>query len=161
MDGFKVGVAWQGDPRHSNDKNRSFRLEDLAPWPGSWRRPHLLQPSGPGSEQVATAGVPVIFPNDGHDESWGDTAAIISKLDLVVAPDTAIAHVAGALGKPTWVALPEPAEWRWMVGREDSPWYPGHHRLFRQSSPGDWPACSAAWRRPSPSWSTGRDPGVR
>ena len=67
----------------------------------------------------------------------GDTAALISQLDLVVTVDTAVAHVAGALGKPVWVLLSEPADWRWLTGSEDSPWYPTA-RLFRQKRHGDW-----------------------
>jgi hypothetical protein len=66
-----------------------------------------------------------------------DTAAIMQHLDLVISPDTAIAHLAGSLGVTVWLALPAVAEWRWMIDREDSPWYPTM-TLFRQSSPGDW-----------------------
>ncbi len=66
-----------------------------------------------------------------------DTAALIKNLDLVIAPDTAVAHLAGALGVPAWTALPFTPYWRWMLGRTDSPWYPTM-RLFRQSAPGDW-----------------------
>ena len=68
---------------------------------------------------------------------FSDTAALIENLDLVISVDTAVAHLAGALGKPVWTLLPFSPDWRWMLNREDSPWYPTM-RLFRQSEPGDW-----------------------
>jgi ADP-heptose:LPS heptosyltransferase len=68
---------------------------------------------------------------------FADTAALMQSLDLVISVDTAIAHLAGALGRPVWILLSSPAEWRWLRGRDDSPWYPSA-RLFRQSVPGEW-----------------------
>jgi ADP-heptose:LPS heptosyltransferase len=68
---------------------------------------------------------------------FGETAAVISELDLVITIDTAVAHLAGSLGKPVWLLLPYASDWRWMLDREDTPWYPGM-RLFRQKRPGDW-----------------------
>jgi hypothetical protein len=73
-----------------------------------------------------------------HFKDFGDTAWAIERLDLVITVDTAVAHLAGAMGKPTWVLLPCIPEWRWLLDREDSPWYPGVMRLFRQSSLGAW-----------------------
>ena len=73
----------------------------------------------------------------GRLTDWGETAAAVSQLDLVITVDTAVAHLAGALGIPVWVMLPHAPDWRWMLGREDSPWYAGM-RLFRQQRPGDW-----------------------
>ena len=74
----------------------------------------------------------------GHEqEDFADTAALIDQLDLVVTVDTSVAHLAGALGKETWVLLPFSADWRWLESRDDSPWYP-NMRLFRQSSAGEW-----------------------
>jgi ADP-heptose:LPS heptosyltransferase len=72
-----------------------------------------------------------------HIRDWGDTAALIEALDLVVTVDTAVAHLAGALGRPVWVLVPFAPDWRWLLGRSDSPWYPTL-RLFRQPEPGDW-----------------------
>jgi hypothetical protein len=96
---------------------------------------------GAGREQLGAAGAPAVTElGDGVDEAAGafmDTAAVLRNLDLVVSADTALAHLAGALGAPTWVALSAAANWRWLQGREDSPWYPTL-RLFRQSQPGDW-----------------------
>jgi len=71
-------------------------------------------------------------------EDFADTAALIANLDVVISVDTSVAHVAAALGKPTWVLIPLVSDWRWMLGRTDSPWYPTL-RLFRQQTAGDWP----------------------
>jgi hypothetical protein len=68
---------------------------------------------------------------------FADTAAVVAQLDLVVSIDTAVAHLAGAMGKPVYILLPDPPSWRWLLDREDSPWYPTA-RLFRQRTPGDW-----------------------
>jgi hypothetical protein len=95
---------------------------------------------GFGSEQVATVDFPVLDLSGRLDEAAGafmDTAAVIRNLDLVVAPDTAVAHLAGALGTPVGLALQFSPDWRWLLKRDDSPWYPTMH-LFRQSTPGEW-----------------------
>ena len=95
---------------------------------------------GLGSEQTAGAGFSILDFSNRLDESAGpfmDTAAVIRNLDLVVSIDTSIAHLAGALGVPVFVALPLDSEWRWLRGREDSPWYPTM-RLFRQTVFGQW-----------------------
>ena len=93
---------------------------------------------GPAVGQIADAGFPLSSLGDGYQKGdWLDTAAIVSQLDLVISPDSSIAHLAGALAKPVWIALPRPAEWRWMRDRTDSPWYPTA-RLFRQDQLGDW-----------------------
>ena len=76
---------------------------------------------------------------------FSDTAAAVSVLDLVISVDTAVAHLAGALARPTWVLLPFVAEWRWLIGRDSSPWYPTA-RLFRQAVPGDWAGVIAGVR---------------
>ena len=96
---------------------------------------------GFGSEQIATVDFPVLDLSGRLDEVAGpfmDTAAVIRNLDLVVTADTAIAHLAGALGVPVWLALQFSPDWRWLQGRDDSPWYPTM-RLFRQTTFGEWP----------------------
>jgi hypothetical protein len=96
---------------------------------------------GPGSEQIRQVPFPVEDLASRLDETAGafvDTAAVMKNLDLVITSDTSIAHLAGALGVPVWVALSHIPDWRWLLEREDSPWYPTM-RLFRQTTPGDWP----------------------
>jgi Flp pilus assembly protein TadD len=133
-----VGIVWQGDPKHGSDHWRSFplaRFEPLAALPGV--RLVSLQ-VGPGSEQVGElAGrFPVVeLPGRGGGD-FDETAAIVAQLDLVIAPDTAVAHLAGGLGVPVWVPLSSATDWRWLVGRDDSPWYPTL-RLIRQARPDD------------------------
>lgn len=129
---LRVGLCWTGNPKHKNDRRRSippaffeelkevpgmtfFGLcPEVADWPCLDLRP-LLRPL----------------------VDFEDTAALIESLDLVITVDTAVAHLAGALGKPVWILLPYAADWRWLTRREDSPWYPSA-RLFRQSRAGDW-----------------------
>jgi len=143
VSGFKVGICWQGDPGHKNDRRRSVPLAQFAPLakvPGL-RLVNLQK--GSGSEQwTALAGHwPVVdLPGQAEEPSqaWVDTAALVCALDLVITVDTAVAHLAGALGVPVWVALPFSPDWRWLLGREDSPWYPTM-RLFRQTRHGHWP----------------------
>jgi tetratricopeptide (TPR) repeat protein len=141
IDGFKIGIAWQGSRDYRWDRQRSIPLAHFAPLarlPGV--RLVSLQ-KGFGSEQIATVDFPVLDLSGRLDEVAGpfmDTAAVIRSLDLVVSPDSVIAHLAGALGAPVWLALQFSAEWRWLLQRDDSPWYPTM-RLFRQTTFGEWP----------------------
>ncbi len=138
---FRIGVAWQGNPLNRIDRQRSFplaALEPLARIPGvrlvSLQKGEGLGQIGPLCDQVP---VDQIVPPGNDDRDLLDTAAAIGGLDLVVAPDSAVAHLAGGLGAPVWLALPRHPEWRWLAGRDDSPWYPTM-KLFRQSAAGDW-----------------------
>jgi tetratricopeptide (TPR) repeat protein len=135
--GFKIGMVWQGNPRLRKDRQRSVRLAQLAPLA---RLPGVqligLQ-YGPVHEQLAGVSAWNALDLGSRLETWVDTAAVLSQLDLVVTVDTAVAHLAGALGVPVWVALPFVPDWRWLLGREDSPWYPTM-RLFRQVERGSW-----------------------
>jgi len=140
--GFKIGIAWQGNPAVTGDRRRSFPLVDLAPL-ARLEGVHLFSlQKGPGAEQTSAhqGRVPVLDWSDRLDLTGAflDTAAVMQHLDLVIAPDSAIAHLAGALGVPVWVALSSAADWRWLLGRQDSPWYPTM-RLFRQTTLGNWP----------------------
>ena len=135
---LRVGIAWAGNPVHKNDRNRSMRLNQLAPLAAAGDIEfHSLQ-KGPAAAQPLqpSAGMKLIdFSADLTD--FAETAALIENLDLVICVDTAVAHLAGAMGKPVWVLLPFEPDWRWMLNRADSPWYPSM-RLFRQTTPGNW-----------------------
>jgi hypothetical protein len=142
IDGFKIAIAWQGSRDFSWDRWRSIPLAQFAPLarlPGV--RLISLQ-KGIGSEQIAAVDFPVLDLSERLDGVAGpfmDTAAVIQSVDLVVTSDTAVAHLAGVLGAPVWVALQYSPNWRWLLDRDDSPWYPTM-RLFRQTKFGDWPA---------------------
>jgi tetratricopeptide (TPR) repeat protein len=142
LKGFKVGIAWQGNPAYPGDRQRSIALDHFAALARVPGLQLIALQKGTGSKQLARlkSSMP-LHELPGLDEggnAFMDTAAVMTLLDLVISSDTVIAHLAGALGIPVWVALPYAADWRWLCGREDSPWYPSM-RLFRQGRPGDWP----------------------
>ncbi|NUB23973.1 tetratricopeptide repeat protein [Azospirillum brasilense] len=136
--GLRVGLVWAGNPRFPGDALRSPRLAGLRPVldvPGV--RFYGLQ-KGPGREDLDRVPMPSSFTDLGPDiADFADTAAIMANLDLVISSCTGPAHLAGALGVPVWVVLPHSPDWRWLLEREDSPWYP-NARLFRQTRVGDW-----------------------
>ncbi len=141
--GFRVGIAWQGSPRHAWDRHRSVSLEQFEPLARVEGVQLISLQKGVGSEQLpALEGrFPVVNLGDQFDEMAGpfmDTAAILANLDLVITIDSSLAHLAGAMGVPALLALTFTPDWRWLLGRPDSPWYPSL-RLFRQHQPGDWP----------------------
>ena len=140
--GVRIGLVWAGNPGHANDRHRSLP-------PGAAAR--LLRPIqriaaavprlrlvalqlGPRHGELVPLGIPHLA---AELPDFAATAALVSALDLVVTVDTAVAHLAGALGRPAWVMLPHAPDWRWQLVRSDSPWY-GALRLFRQPTPGDW-----------------------
>jgi tetratricopeptide (TPR) repeat protein/SAM-dependent methyltransferase len=141
LDGLRVGLVWKGSVTHDNDHNRSLPgLQTLAPL---WSLPgitFLSLQKGQAEDEATNPPPAQPISHLGSDiQDFGDTAAVVSLLDLVICVDTSIAHVAGALGKPVWVLLPAiGTDWRWLRKRTDSPWYPGVMRLFRQTTPGDW-----------------------
>lgn len=141
-DGYRVGIVWQGNPAGGIDRGRSYPLACAAPLarvPGvrliSLQRLHGLDQLGrlPPDMTVETLGDDL----DAGGDAFLDTAAVAMELDLIVTSDTAVAHLAGALGRPIWLVLRATPDWRWLLGRDDSPWYPTM-RLFRQAAPGDW-----------------------
>jgi tetratricopeptide (TPR) repeat protein len=154
--GFKIGIMWQGNPQHPSDHLRSVALSEFAPLasiPGvrliSLQARHgLFQlaelPKGMAVEELG----PVI--SDNPDGMW-EIAAVMASLDLVVAPDSAVVHLAGALGRPVWVALMADPDWRWLRGRDDGPWYPTM-RLFRQKKAGGWRVVFAAMAAALKEW---------
>lgn len=132
-----IGIAWSGDPTYRRDRVRSLRTEYLDPlFRVKGTVFYKLQKDMTSSTSFYRGeNAPVDLSSAIQD--FGDTAACIEHLDLVISVDTAVAHLAGAMGKPIWTLLPYVPDWRWMLDREDSPWYPTM-RLFRQPSPGDW-----------------------
>lgn len=133
----RIGLAWSGDPRHPNDRNRSMRLAELQPLLAMSAEFIVVQKDVREEDRAGLAAQPGIRQFDGRLRDFADTAALVNELDLVITVDTSIAHLAGALGKPVWILLCSNPDWRWMQDREDSPWYPTA-RLFRQNSAGDW-----------------------
>jgi tetratricopeptide (TPR) repeat protein len=140
--GFKVGIAWQGNPEFREDRQRSMPLACFAPLARVPGVQLISLQKVAGTKQLRDPGVrlSVLDLADRLDEEVGpfmDTAALIKNLDLIISSDTAVPHLAGALGVPVWVALPTIPDWRWLLDREDSPWYPTM-RLFRQCRYGHW-----------------------
>jgi Tfp pilus assembly protein PilF len=140
-DDLRVGLAWKGNPKFENDADRSLpglrTIESLGTVAGV--RFFSLQ-KGVGEDEAANPPPCLPVANLGPQlADFADTAAVVANLDLVICVDTAVAHLAGALGKDCWVLLPDyKTDWRWLDGRADSPWYPGVMRLFRQPRMGDW-----------------------
>ena len=138
---MKVGLVWKGNPRFENDADRSLPdLGTLVPLGEVAGACFFSLQNGRGEDEAAhpPAGLSIIDLAPAIDD-FSDTAAIVANLDLVISVDTAVAHLAGALGKPCWILLPDyKTDWRWLDAREDSPWYPGVVRLFRQQAMGDW-----------------------
>ena len=132
----RIGLVWSGNPVHGNDANRSLRLEKLLPLFHSGDAFVSLQKGVRESDKPALQAARLFDPTSDLGD-FADTAALISALDLVIAVDTSVAHLAAALGKPVWLMVPFAPDFRWLLGRDDSPWYPGM-RLFRQTRPGDW-----------------------
>jgi hypothetical protein len=129
--------VWAGSHTHKNDRNRSLNLDALAPLteiPGV----HFFSLQKGTTATVETPPKQTTWSDFTSElNDFADTAALVQNLDLVITVDTSVAHLAGAMGKPTWTLLAKRPEWRWMLDREDSPWYPTM-RLFRQSERGNW-----------------------
>jgi tetratricopeptide (TPR) repeat protein len=134
--GFKIGICWQGA---ASIANRSFPLARLAPISQMKDVRLISLQKGDGTAQIRSAGVEIEELGDDFDsgDAFLDCAAVMESLDLVITLDTSLAHLAGALGRPAWVALKFVPDWRWFLESAQSPWYP-QLRLFRQRAPGDW-----------------------
>jgi len=136
--GRTVAIAWAGASDHPNDHNRSLEAAALAPLlqvPGvRWLN---LQKGSDAAGFRARRGGPEVIALGDSLADFADTGAVLEVADLVITVDTALAHLAGAFGRPTWLLLPFAPDWRWMIDRPDSPWY-GSARLYRQPKPRDW-----------------------
>jgi hypothetical protein len=145
--GRRVGLVWSGKPSHKNDRNRSILFAQLKP---ILAHPGVtfvsLQREVRAADVAGLAQWPNLVRIEEALNDFADTAAVIEQLDLVIAVDTAVAHLAGALGKPVFVLISYIQDWRWLAGRTDSPWYPTA-RIFRQPAPGDWDSAIAAAAR--------------
>ncbi|MGA7972910.1 MAG: tetratricopeptide repeat protein [Pseudolabrys sp.] len=127
----RIGLAWSGNPNHLRDSERSIALEALLPLTALDASFVSVQKDVRAADASALAGRSDILQVGEHLKDFADTAALIAALDLVITVDTSVAHLAGALGKPVWLLLPYIPDWRWLLERETSPWYPTA-RLFRQ-----------------------------
>jgi hypothetical protein len=136
---LKIGLAWAGNPAMQNDRHRSIPLEFLRPLlahaGATFYSLQVKQGQASGPEPVESR----LADLSPYIRDYADTAALAGQLDLVISVDTSVAHLAGALGRPVWLLLSYAPDWRWLLGRADSPWYPTM-RLFRQPRPGDWTA---------------------
>jgi ADP-heptose:LPS heptosyltransferase len=134
----RIGLAWTGRPTHPNDRRRSLPLAQLGSLAEIGQVVFVaLQNSLPARDREAMQLFAGMTDLSNELTDFGETAALVENLDLVITVDTSMGHLAGALGKPAWILIPKAADWRWMVDREDSPWYLSV-RLFRQQKPGDW-----------------------
>jgi tetratricopeptide (TPR) repeat protein/ADP-heptose:LPS heptosyltransferase len=138
VQGLKVGIVWQGNPKYAGDHHRSAQLEQLTPLCGiQGIRLISLQKDGGPAQLQAFPELGIVDVGSAEWEDFADTAAFVANLDHVIAVDTAVAHLAGALGKPVWLAVSYASDWRWLREHESTPWYPTM-RLFRQEQRGDW-----------------------
>jgi tetratricopeptide (TPR) repeat protein len=132
----RIGLVWSGNPARQADRLRSIPLKQLEPLLRQDFAFHCLQKEISPEERALMDSFRLLA-HAGEQDDFSDAAALITCMDLVVTIDTAVAHIAGAMGKPVWILLPYMADWRWMLDRNDSPWYPTA-TLFRQKSAGDW-----------------------
>jgi hypothetical protein len=134
----RIGIAWAGRPTHTNDDNRSTTLATFAPLAEMDGVTLVSLQKGATQAQIGSYWGRAPLINIGPEiHDYGDTMAIIENLELIVTVDTSVGHLTGALGKPVWIMLPYAPDWRWLLERDDSPWYPTA-RLFRQSAGRDW-----------------------
>jgi hypothetical protein len=139
---FRIGIHWQGNREYGADHRRSFALAHFGPLAAIPGVQLISLQKGDGLQQLASlpSGMKIYTLGDDFDsgpDAFIDTAAVMQELDLVVSSDSAIVHLAGALGRPVWILLSHLPDWRWLLERDDSPWYPTA-RLFRQEKSGDW-----------------------
>ena len=134
----RIGLSWQGNPNYDADHQRSMPLSFLEPLIVQQKFEFISLQQGFGEEQLMNISSAIAkFGDVDKAAAFIDSAAIMANLDLVITSDTAIPHLAGALGVPVWLLLPKTPDWRWLLETPDSPWY-SNMRLFRQTTAGDW-----------------------
>lgn len=135
---IRIGLAWSGRPTHPNDRRRSVSLTRLLPLTSVGNCVFVsLQKPFPAADAEVIGRFPGLTDHAESLTDFEETAALIANLDLIITVDTSVGHLSGAIGKPVWIMLSKANDWRWLLGRADSPWYPTV-RLFRQPRPGDW-----------------------
>jgi ADP-heptose:LPS heptosyltransferase len=133
----RIGLVWSGNPNNTIDPRRSIRLADwLAHLPAEFQY-FCLQKDVREADKAALDSSPLIVSFDDDLQDFSDTAALCECMDVVISVDTSVAHLSAALGKETWILLPFIPDWRWLLDRDDSPWYPTA-KLYRQKAVGDW-----------------------
>jgi hypothetical protein len=140
-----VGLVWSGNPLHGNDRNRSTSLRKMSAIFDDRACFYNLQKEPRPEDKATLLEQGDVIDLTEHLTDFVETAALISNLDLVVTVDTSVAHLAAALGRPTWILLPHTPDYRWLLGRDDSPWYPSV-RLFRQDESRDYASVLARVR---------------
>jgi tetratricopeptide (TPR) repeat protein len=134
----RIGLVWSGNPSHTNDRNRSLPFRELLPlFDGVPAQLVSLQKNARPEDEELLRQRSDILDLGPELRDFSATAAVVQQLDLIISVDTSVAHLAGGLGRPLWVLLPYIPDWRWLLKRDDSPWYPTA-RLFRQGAPGNW-----------------------
>jgi len=137
--GLRVGIAWSGNPKHRDDARRSIPFDLfstlLTDRPGI--EFHVLQTDMRAADRAALRAMPHVRSYAAHLHDFGDTGALVSLMDIVISVDTSVIHLAGALDRPSWLLLAHLADWRWLLERDDSPWYPSI-TVMRQPERGDW-----------------------
>jgi hypothetical protein len=137
-DSFKIGIVWAGNPAHDNDHNRSCTLNNFTRLAKIKNVKLFSLQKGPGIEQINNWPEDLELIDLGQKfEDFTDTAAAIENMDLTISVDTSVIHLAGAMGKTAWILIPYESDWRWMLNRQDSPWYPTIE-LFRQKKYDNW-----------------------
>jgi hypothetical protein len=135
---LNIGIVWAGSPTHKNDKNRSINLSFFSAITNIHNTQfYSLQVGDRRVDLNQEVFASQIIDVGKHLGDYAETATVINQLDLIITVDTSVAHLAGAMGKPVWVLLPFAPDWRWLLERDDSPWYPTM-RLFRQQERGNW-----------------------
>jgi ADP-heptose:LPS heptosyltransferase len=133
----RIGLVWSGRPEHHNDRNRSIPLAQLATLVSGKAQFISLQKEVRAVDKKTLDELKSVLHFGNELRDFADTAALVQLMDVVISVDTSVAHLAGAMGKPVWILLPFIPDWRWLLDRDDSPWYPTA-KLFRQPVAGDW-----------------------
>lgn len=144
---LRIGITWAGKPSHRNDHNRSLSLMLFAPLLELPNVRFFSFQVGPAQQQIEAAALDTVITDlSPYIRDFSDTASFLQGMDLVISADTSLCHLAGGMGRPCWTLLPYAPDWRWMLHRGDTPWYPDM-TLYRQTSPGDWEEVFARVRR--------------